>query len=147
MNDARQFLHVKNERIKALTACAASARSDYEPDDWSTWEYALDADHHAYRKAHATLPSASVGMMAYSPPAVQAASKGSSGPLFSAARCLSDQGCQIDQSRSSSSVLTVRDFSTQRIDERNGAIRCRTKMPIHASSALSSSGLTMSASI
>ena len=45
MNDARPFLHVKNAGTKAPAVPAASARSDYEPDDRSTWENALDADH------------------------------------------------------------------------------------------------------
>ena len=128
MNEARPFLNVKDEGINALPVPAVSARSDYEPDHRSTWEYALDADRLDYRKVHATLPTASMGKVALPPQALHAASQRNWGSLFSAARCLSDPNRQIDQSRSNSPFLAMRDFSTQWTDKRNGAIRRRKEI-------------------
>jgi hypothetical protein len=127
MNDARPFLHVKNAGTKASAVLVASAKSDYEPDDRSTWEDSLDADNYAYGKAHATLPSALLGKVAYSPHAVHAASQFNSGPLFSATPSLTNSGCQI---RTTGLQLGTPchegsfDFWT---GERNASIRRRTE--------------------
>jgi hypothetical protein len=146
MNDARPFLHVKNAGTKAPAVPAASARSDYEPDDRSTWENALDADHLAYRTVHAKLPSASLGRTAYSPPAVRAASQRNSGSLFSAVPSLTNSDCQIDQLRSNSALLAMRDLFT--LGQARGMHRlvAELRLPVLALLALFSYGLTMAAS-
>ena len=146
MNDARPFLHLMNAGTKASAVLVASAKSDYEPDDRSTWEDSLDADNYANRKAHATLPSALLGKVAYSPHAVHAASQRNSGPLFSATPSLTNSDCQI---RTAALQLGT-PFHERSLDswtgEWNASIRRRTETAVFALLALFSFGLTKAAS-
>jgi hypothetical protein len=126
MNEARPFMYARETGVKELPAPAASAKSDYQPDDRSTWEHAHDAGHQAYRKAHDRLPSVWLGQAAFSPPAIRAASPRISGSLYSAAHSLTDPDCQGDQSRSSLAHPTVETLPTRWKVKKNASILRRS---------------------